>query len=81
MKVFTGAPSTTAERSGSTFVCGDLRIDVGRQRVIQAGRDIELPKLSFDVLLAMARAAPNVLSTNALMDRVSGPGSSSIQKR
>ena len=60
----------TAERSGSTFACGDLRIDVGRQRVIQAGRDIELPKLSFDVLLAMARAAPNVLSTNALMDRV-----------
>ncbi len=72
MRTFGSGQSTYAERSGSTFLCGDLHIDVGRQRVLQAGKDIELPKLSFDVLLAMVRVAPNVLSIDALMERVWG---------
>ncbi len=70
MKAYPGGQVTPLERSGSIFDCGDLHIDVGRQRVLQAGRDIELPKLSFDVLLALVRVAPNVLSINALMERV-----------
>jgi TolB-like protein/DNA-binding winged helix-turn-helix (wHTH) protein len=70
MKAHAGGQAMPPERSGSIFVCGDLQIDVGRQRVLQAGKDLELPKLSFDVLLAMVRVAPNVLSINALMERV-----------
>jgi TolB-like protein/DNA-binding winged helix-turn-helix (wHTH) protein len=69
MKAHAGGRAMPPERSGSIFVCGDLQVDVGRQRVLQAGRDIELPKLSFDVLLAIVRVAPNVLSIDALMER------------
>jgi TolB-like protein/DNA-binding winged helix-turn-helix (wHTH) protein/tetratricopeptide (TPR) repeat protein len=49
---------------------GDLIIDVGRQRVSRGDRTIELPKLSFDLLLALVRASPNVLSTEALLEQV-----------
>ena len=48
----------------------DLRLDVGRQRLTRGGTDIPLPKLSFDVLLALVHAAPNVVSIQELMDRV-----------
>jgi TolB-like protein/DNA-binding winged helix-turn-helix (wHTH) protein len=65
-----GDRSVPHERSGSRFVCADLEIDVGRQRVLQAGRDVELPKLSFDLLLAIVRVAPNVLSIEAMIERV-----------
>ena len=65
-----GDRSAPHERSGSRFVCADLEIDVGRQRVLQAGRDVELPKLSFDLLLSIVRVAPNVLSVEAMIERV-----------
>ena len=62
--------STLAERSGSAFACGDLQIDVGRQRVLQDGKEIALPKLSFNLLVALVRAAPNILSSDALIERI-----------
>ena len=37
----------------------DLRIDVGQQRVTRADVEITLPKLSFDLLLVLNRAAPH----------------------
>lgn len=67
-----GAVNARAERTGTLFGCGDLRIDVGRQRVWQAGRELALPKLSFELLLALVRSAPNVLSIDALNERVWG---------
>lgn len=48
----------------------DLLIDVGRQRVERHGAEIELPPLSFRLLLELARAAPDVLSFDDLMARV-----------
>jgi TolB-like protein/DNA-binding winged helix-turn-helix (wHTH) protein len=48
----------------------DLLIDVGRQTVSRAGVDIPLPKLSFDLLLALVRAAPDVRSNEQLMAEV-----------
>ena len=48
----------------------DLVIDVGRQRVMRGDRTIELPKLSFDLLLALVRASPNVLSNEDLLEQV-----------
>lgn len=48
----------------------DLLIDVGRQRVLRAGADLELPRLSFDLLLALVRRAPDVVSVDELMSLV-----------
>ena len=52
------------------FLVGDLRVDVGQQRVTRAGIDITLPNLSFQLLVALIRVAPNVLSIDLLMARV-----------
>jgi TolB-like protein/DNA-binding winged helix-turn-helix (wHTH) protein len=53
-----------------TFEVDDLLIDVGQQRVSRAGQEIPLPNLSFKLLLALVRAAPNFLSNELLMERV-----------
>lgn len=45
---------------------GDLLVDVGRQRVTGPSGDVELPKLSFDVLLALIRRAPDFVSNEEL---------------
>lgn len=49
---------------------GDLLIETGRQRVTSGGHVIALPKLSYDLLLALVRAAPNLVSLDALMEQV-----------
>jgi TolB-like protein/DNA-binding winged helix-turn-helix (wHTH) protein len=48
----------------------DLTLDVGRGRVSRGTDEIALPKLSFDLLLALVRAAPNLLSLDELMTQV-----------
>jgi predicted ATPase/DNA-binding winged helix-turn-helix (wHTH) protein len=45
-------------------------LDVGRQRLERDGTEIPLPKLSFDFLLALVRAAPNVVLYDELMRQV-----------
>jgi TolB-like protein/DNA-binding winged helix-turn-helix (wHTH) protein len=50
-----------------TLQAGDLLIDLGRQRVERDGAQIELPRLSFDLLVVLARAAPNIVSNEELM--------------
>jgi TolB-like protein/DNA-binding winged helix-turn-helix (wHTH) protein len=52
------------------FIAGDLHVDVGQQRVTRAGIEIALPNLSFELLLALIRVAPNFLSNDSLMARV-----------
>src|ERR1700693_1233031 len=53
---------------------GDLTIDTGRQQVSRGAEPVALSKLSFDLLLALVRAAPNVLSLDELMRLVwAGP--------
>jgi TolB-like protein/DNA-binding winged helix-turn-helix (wHTH) protein len=49
---------------------GDIELDVGQQRVLRGGVPIDLPRLSFEMLLALMRAAPNFLSNEELMHRV-----------
>jgi TolB-like protein/DNA-binding winged helix-turn-helix (wHTH) protein/tetratricopeptide (TPR) repeat protein len=49
---------------------GDLLVDPGRRRVERDGVEIALPGLTFDLLLALARAAPNLASLDALMRQV-----------
>ncbi len=48
----------------------DLELDVGRQTVSRGGVVLHVPKLSFDLLLALTRAAPNVLTIDELMEQV-----------
>lgn len=52
------------------YTIGDLSVDEGQSRVSRAGVDLPLPKLSFDMLVALSRAAPNVMSIDALMEQV-----------
>jgi TolB-like protein/DNA-binding winged helix-turn-helix (wHTH) protein len=52
------------------YTVGDLTVDEGQSRVTRSGIDVPLPKLSFDLLVALVRAAPNVLSLDTLMDQV-----------
>jgi TolB-like protein/DNA-binding winged helix-turn-helix (wHTH) protein/Tfp pilus assembly protein PilF len=59
-----------AAPSVAIYQAGDLTIDLGRQRVMRGEQEIPLPKLSFDLLLALVRAAPNVVALDALMTEV-----------
>jgi len=63
-------PNGTLEITSEVFIAGDLHVDVGQQRVTRAGIEITLPNLSFQLLLALIRVAPNVLSNDLLMARV-----------
>src|ERR1700683_2319726 len=49
---------------------GDLVVDTGRQSVIRAGAPIALPKLSYELLLVLMRAAPDVVTVDKLMREV-----------
>lgn len=57
-------------RALEVYEISDLVIDLARQRVTRAAAEIALPKLSFDLLLVLIRAAPAVLSNNDLMAQV-----------
>src|ERR1700745_2219593 len=48
----------------------DLPIDLGPRRVRRAGTVIPLKALSFDLLVTLVRAAPNLLSFEQLSERV-----------
>lgn len=48
----------------------DLIIDLGQRRVTRGGSDIPLPHLSFQLLLTLARGAPDVVTFDQLTERV-----------
>jgi TolB-like protein/DNA-binding winged helix-turn-helix (wHTH) protein len=52
------------------FQVDDLIIDLGQQRVTRAGVDIPLPHLSFELLVTLARSAPNLVTFDQLTERV-----------
>ena len=60
------APAVDSE----IFVVGDLRVDLGQQRVMRSATEIALPNLSFQLLVALIRGAPNVISHDELIARV-----------
>jgi TolB-like protein/DNA-binding winged helix-turn-helix (wHTH) protein/Tfp pilus assembly protein PilF len=67
------APNATppAPASGEPgYQVDDLIIDLGSAQVRRAGTVVPLPTLSFDLLVALARAAPNLLSFEQLSERV-----------
>ena len=66
----TDIPKELRDAGSEAFLVGDLFVDVGKQSVMRAGAEIALPNLSFQLLVALIRAAPNVLSHDMLMTRV-----------
>ena len=66
----TRVPNEMHGSDSEVFLVGDLRVDVGQQRVTRSDAEIALPNLSFQLLVALIRAAPDVLSHDALMARV-----------
>lgn len=54
------------------FRIGDMELDTGTVSVYRAAKTIDLPKLSFDLLLCLTRHAPNVVDTDTLMEEVWG---------
>ena len=63
-------PSGVPDIAGESYLAGDLHVDVGQQRVMRGHIEITLPNLSFQLLLALIRAAPNVLSNDLIMVHV-----------
>lgn len=59
-----------ASRESERLSIGDLFLDVGRRQVSRNGQLIELPILSFRLLYELAKAAPNVLTQDELIERV-----------
>jgi TolB-like protein/DNA-binding winged helix-turn-helix (wHTH) protein len=59
-----------AAGDAALFRVGDLIVDLGRRRVMRAGVELKLPGLSFDLLVVLVRAAPNVVTVRRLMDIV-----------
>jgi TolB-like protein/DNA-binding winged helix-turn-helix (wHTH) protein len=58
---------------GEMYQAGDLCIDVGRHRVAREGVEIPLPNLSFELLLALAKAHPRMLTTDELLESIWAP--------
>ena len=52
------------------YEIGDLLLDVGTVSVTRSGQTIDLPALSFDLLVWLARKAPAVISRQDLLDLV-----------
>ncbi|MGH8204051.1 MAG: winged helix-turn-helix domain-containing protein, partial [Steroidobacteraceae bacterium] len=48
----------------------DLTLDVGRRRVTRNGEALHLGKLTYEMLVALVEAAPNVVTQDQLADRV-----------
>src|ERR1700676_146853 len=61
-------PNPTPDPAG--YQVDDLTIDLAPRRVRRAGTVIPLKALSFDLLVTLVRAAPNLLSFDQLSERV-----------
>lgn len=61
---------TDNKDNSARYRVGNLLVDADAFRVENAGEEIPLPKLSFDVLLALVRRAPTVVTVSDLMRAV-----------
>jgi TolB-like protein/tetratricopeptide (TPR) repeat protein/DNA-binding winged helix-turn-helix (wHTH) protein len=59
-----------ADPEETGYQVADLIVDVGQQRVTRSATEIPLPRLSFELLLALTRAAPNLVTFDQLTERV-----------
>jgi DNA-binding winged helix-turn-helix (wHTH) protein/tetratricopeptide (TPR) repeat protein len=61
---------TVMDLQPGRYRVGDLHIDVARRHVSRDGCEIRLGKLTFDLLLALVRAAPEPVSVDVLLRSV-----------
>jgi serine/threonine-protein kinase len=54
----------------TTYQFDDLSIDVGQRQVSRGDEQLDVSGLTFDLLLAIAEAAPNIVSSDELVDKV-----------
>jgi two-component system, OmpR family, alkaline phosphatase synthesis response regulator PhoP len=64
--------SEAAARPADRLVVGDLDVDLGRHRVVVAGRPVPLTPTEFAVLAALAREPGRVFTRGQLLDAVHG---------
>jgi len=64
-------PSETAPRT--TYVFGDVRVDVPARTVTRAGALVEITATEFDLLLCLIEARGTALARDAIFSRVWGP--------
>src|SRR6187549_2529839 len=70
-RIIPGMPTgTNPDTESGIWRADDLQVDVDLQRVTQGNSAVELPKLSFDLLLTLLQAAPRFVSNEELMQRV-----------
>ena len=62
--------SVDEKRHVDLFRIDDLVVDRGQRRVFRGDDEIKLPKLSFDLLVALSDAAPNSLSIDEIIQEV-----------
>jgi TolB-like protein/DNA-binding winged helix-turn-helix (wHTH) protein len=58
------------ERPAQRFRLDDLVVDLGKAEVIRGVEKIPLPKLSFDLLVALINSAPSIVTHDALLQQV-----------
>jgi TolB-like protein/DNA-binding winged helix-turn-helix (wHTH) protein/Flp pilus assembly protein TadD len=54
----------------SVYRFADLTLDTGRYALERNGAPVDLPRLSFELLLSLVRAAPNVLTHEEIVEQV-----------
>src|SRR5262249_18392891 len=64
----TSTPATNSHQGG--YQVDDVSVDLGPQQVTRAGTVIPLPVLSFNLLVTLVRAAPNLLTFDQLTELV-----------
>src|SRR5690606_13746098 len=56
--------------SPSAYRFGEFTLDLGQRQLSRAGVPVPLGRLTFDLLLALIEAAPNVLTHDQLIEKV-----------
>ena len=58
------------QQQASRLLFADLVLDTGKHEVSRGGEIIDLPKLSYQLIRVLVRAAPNVVSHDEIINRV-----------
>jgi two-component system KDP operon response regulator KdpE len=67
------AARMTTEREGSTFVCGELRVDLAARRVLVRNAEVHLTPIEYKLLTALVQNAGRVLTHRHLLKEAWGP--------
>jgi two-component system response regulator CpxR len=65
-------PAGRAGRAGRVLEAAGVRLDIGARSVTCESRGVELTTMEFDLLRALMESAGQVLSRDALLDRIDG---------